>query len=76
MEFFKAIAWPLGVFLGLVFVLYSIKWLNEFFLEQRYLKTQIARSGNPQEKRRWERVLRRFYIRKIPVIGFIIYRFM
>lgn len=76
MGFIRAIAWPLGIFLAIVFVLYSIKWLNEFFQEQRFLKTQIARCGSPQEKRRWEKNLRRFYIRKIPLIGFIIYRFM
>ena len=76
MDFVRAIMYPLGIFMALIFVLYSIKWLSEFIREYRFLKTQVARCGTLTEKRRWEKILFRFYIRKIPFIGFIISKFM
>ena len=71
MEFIRTISVPLSAFGLIMFTLYAIKWLIEFFQEQRYLKIQIARCGNIKERKRLEKLLRRFYISKIPVIGFI-----
>ena len=76
MEFIRTISVPLSIFGWIMFTLYSIKWLVEFFQEQRYLKTQIARCGNTKERKQLEKILRRFYLTKIPVIGFILRWFM
>ena len=76
MEFIRTISVPLSIFGLIIFTLYAIKWLTEFFQEQRYLKTQIIRCGNTAEKKRLEKLLRRFYISKIPIVGYILIRFI
>lgn len=54
------------------FVIYVILPLKE---ERDYIKMEISRSDEEDERKAWERELEEFYINRIPVVRRLYYRF-
>lgn len=47
-----------------------------FLEERKYIKMEIKRAENYAEYRMWKKILRRFYILQIPLIGKLIIKFL
>lgn len=50
-------------------IIYLLHTIISFKTEREYIKMEIERSTKAAERKYWQEELRRFYIRKIPIIG-------
>jgi len=70
-----------GGFFVILFIIFlvvatvCVNMIFPFLRERRYILAEISRTSG-HEQRRWKQRLRRLYIKNIPLIGWILVRFM
>lgn len=68
-EFYSGWAEMLFVIAGICFIIYLIHTIISFKTERDYIKMELERSTKEKERKFWQEELKRFYLRKIPIIG-------
>ncbi len=61
----------LGVLVLIIFsgFIYWLKKVEPFLRERRYIKAEIRRSFDEEERLEWEKDLKKLYLTSIPLIG-------
>lgn len=69
MEMIRALSIPLGIFMLVVITIFAIIGICDTYGEYKFLKMQIFRSSTTKEKAYWEKMLKRLWLKKIPLVN-------